>query len=162
MIANAVKRASDVIDRISCWLVVLTMGGMVFFTALQIIFRVYLQALSWSEEVVRYLLVWSTFIGAGCVYKRAGHINVTFIQDFFKGKAKKFIQLLVQLLNSIFFAAAVYYGIQYMEKQGSQVAAALPIPMSLMYMAIPVGFGILLLHSVSALVEAGTNKGVEK
>ena len=81
VIAKAIIKASDFVDKIGCYLLILTMAGMVFFTSIQIIFRVFFDALAWSEEITRYLLVWSTFIGAGCVYKRGGHINVSFIQD---------------------------------------------------------------------------------
>lgn len=160
-VAKAVKKASDGLDRICCWIVVLTMGGMVLFTSVQIIARVFFQALSWSEEATRYLLVWSTFIGAGCVYKRRGHISVTFVQDLFKGNAKKIVQMLVHLLCAAFFAIVVYFGIKYVGKQGSQLSAALRIPMKLMYMAIPVGCGIMLLHAVSALFEVWEKKEVE-
>lgn len=161
-IAKAVKKASDSIDKISCWLVVLAMGGMVFFTSIQIIARVFFKALSWSEEVTRYLLVWSTFIGAGCVYKRGGHINVTFIQDLFKGSSKKFVQMFVHLLCAAFFAIAVYFGIKYMGRQGSQLSAALRIPMNLMYMAIPIGCAIMLLHSINALFEVFSKEEVSE
>lgn len=160
-VAKAVKKASDVIDRICCGIVVLTMGGMVLFTSVQIIARVFFQALSWSEEATRYLLIWSTFIGAGCVYKRKGHINVTFVQDLVKGNAKKLVQTFVHLLCAAFFAIAVYFGIKYLGKQGSQLSAALRIPMKLMYMAIPVGCGIMLLHAVSAVFDLWENKEVE-
>lgn len=161
-VVKAIKKASDFIDKISRWLVVLTMAGMVFFTSIQIIARVFFQALSWSEEVTRYLLVWSTFIGAGCVYKSGGHINVTFIQDLFKGKTIKYVQVLVHLLCSAFFAIAVYFGIKYLGKQGGQLSAALRIPMNLMYMAIPIGCGVMLLHSVNAIFEGFDKKEVER
>lgn len=161
-VAKAVKKASDFIDKISCWLVVLAMGGMVFFTSVQIIARVFFKALSWSEEVTRYLLVWSTFIGAGCVYKRGGHISVTFIQDLFKGSSKKFVQMLVHLLCAAFFAIAVYFGIKYMGKQSGQLSAALRVPMNLMYMAIPIGCAIMLLHSINALFEVFSKKEVNE
>lgn len=160
-VAKAVKKASDFVDKISCWFVVLLIGGMVFFTAIQIIARVFFEALSWSEEITRYLLIWSTFIGAGCVYKRNGHINVTFIQDFFKDNAKKYVRLLVHLLCGAFFAIAIYFGIKYMGKQGSQLSAALRIPMSLMYMAIPIGCGIMFLHMLSAVLEVLENEEVK-
>lgn len=160
-VAKAVKKASDAIDKVGCWLVVLAMAGMVLFTSIQIIARVFFEALSWSEEITRYLLVWSTFIGAGCVYKRSGHINVTFIQDALKGKSKRFAQVLVHLLCAAFFAIAVYFGFKYMGRQGSQLSAALRIPMNLMYMAIPLGCSVMLLHSVNAIFEMLDNKEVE-
>lgn len=160
-VVKTINKISDFVDKVGCWFVILTMAGMVFFTTIQIIARVFFQALSWSEEVVRYLLVWSTFIGAGCVYKRGGHINVTFIQDMFKGNSKKYAQSLVHILCAAFFVIALYFGVKYMGKQGRQLSAALRIPMNLMYMAIPVGCGIMLLHAVSAIFSSFEKKEVE-
>jgi TRAP-type C4-dicarboxylate transport system permease small subunit len=153
VIAKVIKKASDFVDMIGCGLLILTMAGMVFFTSLQIIARVFFTALSWSEELTRYLLVWSTFIGAGCVYKRGGHINVSFIQDKFKGKANKYVKILVHLICMAFFIIASHYGIIYMMKQGAQSSPALGIRMNLMYMAIPIGCGIMLLHALNAIIE---------
>ncbi|MGD9568564.1 MAG: TRAP transporter small permease [Sedimentibacter sp.] len=159
-IAKAIKKASDFVDKIGCWLVILTMTGMVFFTSIQIIARVFFEALSWSEEITRYLLVWSTFIGAGCVYKRGGHINVSFIQDHIKGEAKKYVKILVHLICVAFFVIAVYFGIMYMMKQGGQRSPAMGIKMNLMYMAIPIGCSVMLLHAVNAIAEILVTKEV--
>ncbi len=70
VVAKAVKRVSDLLDRFCSIVLVILLAGMVLVTLMQIICRVFFDALTWSEEVARYLLVWSTFIGAGCVYKR--------------------------------------------------------------------------------------------
>ena len=153
VIAKVIKKASDFVDKIGCGLLILTMAGMVFFTIFLIIARVFFTALAWSEELTRYLLVWSTFIGAGCVYKRGGHINVSFIQDKFKGKANNYAKILVHLICMAFFIIASYYGIIYMMKQGAQSSPALGIRMNLMYMAIPIGCGIMLLHALNAIIE---------
>jgi TRAP-type C4-dicarboxylate transport system permease small subunit len=157
-VLKALKKSSDFIDKISSLFVILTVSGMVFFTSIQIIARIFFEALSWSEEVTRYLLVWSTFIGAGCVYKRGGHINMSFIQDRFKGNAKKAVQILVHLICCSIFIIAVYYGFTYMMKQGGQRSPALGIKMSMMYMAIPVGFGIMILHAVNIIAEIFVKK----
>ena len=159
-IVKAINKASDFVDRIGCWIVILSMIGMVFFTSIQIIARVFFEALSWSEEITRYLLIWATFIGAGCVYKRGGHINVSFIQDRFKGEANKYVKILVHLICIAFFVIAVYFGIMYMMKQGAQRSPALGIKMNSMYMSIPVGCGIMLLHALSAIFEILITKEV--
>ena len=159
-IAKVIKKASDFVDKIGSFLLILTMIGMVFFTSIQIIARVFFEALSWSEEITRYLLVWSTFIGAGCVYKRGGHINVSFIQDRFKGKANKYVKIFVHLICIAFFVIAVYFGIIYMLKQGAQRSPAMGIKMNLMYMAIPIGCGVMLLHAIGAISEILVTEGV--
>ena len=64
---NGFKKFSDIIDKICLVLIVLMLGVMVLVTMAQIICRTAGSALQWSEELNRYLLIWSTFLGASCV-----------------------------------------------------------------------------------------------
>ena len=151
-IAKVVNKVSDFVNSVCRAIVVVLLASMVLVTSAQIIWRVFFTALSWSEEVARYLLVWSTFLGAGCVYKKGGHISVLIVQDLLSEGLQKFAKILVHLLCGAFFAITVYYGFTYMKVQGTQLSAALRIPMRFMYMAIPVGSGVLLLHSLDAIL----------
>ena len=66
--AKAVKRVSDLLDRFrSIVYNTACRHGTCYINANHFVLSS--DALTWSEEVARYLLVWSTFIGAGCVYK---------------------------------------------------------------------------------------------
>ena len=56
VIAKVIKKASDFIDKIGCSLLILTMAGMVFFSSIQIIARVFFDALAWSEELNKIFL----------------------------------------------------------------------------------------------------------
>ncbi|KUO67884.1 MAG: hypothetical protein APF77_12220 [Clostridia bacterium BRH_c25] len=159
-VARAINKASDLVDKACCVIVVVLLAGMVLVTSAQIICRVFFSALSWSEEVARYLLVWSTFIGAGCVYKKGGHISVLVAQELLPSKLRKPLQILVHVLCGAFFMLAVYYGFKYTGKQGTQLSAALRIPMSLMYMAIPVGSGVMLVHAFNAIIQIFVAKEV--
>lgn len=162
VVAKAVKRVSDLLDRFCSIVLVILLAGMVLVTLMQIICRVFFDALTWSEEVARYLLVWSTFIGAGCVYKKGGHISVLIAQEYLPIKMQKLAQILVQLLCGTFFAIALYYGAKYVRLQGNQLSAALRIPMRLMYMAVPVGCSIMLLHALDNILQSLVAKEVAK
>ena len=72
---------SDALDKVCSVLIVIMLGLMVVITTAQIICRTWFTALSWSDEVTRYLLVWSTFLGASVVYRHSGHISVTILQE---------------------------------------------------------------------------------
>lgn len=82
-------KLSDVLDTICSYIIVVMLGAMVVITGAQIVCRMAFTALSWSEEATRYLLVWSSFLGASCVYKHSGHISITFIQDMVPGGVKQ-------------------------------------------------------------------------
>ncbi|HYE82672.1 MAG TPA: TRAP transporter small permease, partial [Clostridia bacterium] len=121
VVVKAINKASDLVDKVCCAFIVALLTGMVLVTSAQIICRVFFNALSWSEEVARYLLVWSTFIGAGCVYKKGGHISVLILQDLLPAGLRKAAQVLVHVLCGAFFVLAAYYGFKYMGRQGTQL-----------------------------------------
>lgn len=160
-----IHKLSDWLDSACGIICVVCLTAMVLVTGAQIICRLFFEALVWSEEVSRYLLVWSTFIGASCVYKRMGHINVTVIRDLFPKQVRVTLQVLVHLLCGAFFILAVYKGYEYMDgRMGRQLSAALRVPMKYFYSVIPLGFGIMFLHVVDLLLMMipGLNKLVKE
>ncbi|MBA1334168.1 MAG: hypothetical protein HPY66_1877 [Firmicutes bacterium] len=55
------RRISDAIDQAISKIVFIAIAGMILSITMQIVFRVFFSALTWTEELSRYLLVWSTF-----------------------------------------------------------------------------------------------------
>ncbi len=159
-----IHKLSDWFDSTCGVICVICLTAMVLITGAQIICRVFFDALVWSEEVARYLLIWSTFIGASCVYKRMGHINVTVIRDLFPQPVRVVMEVLVHLLCAAFFVLAVYKGYEYMGRTARQLSPALRLPMKYIYAAIPIGFGIMFLHVVDLLLLMipGLNRLVNK
>ncbi len=160
LLANYISKASDYIDKVCAKLIIFILAMMVLTTSLQIICRVFFNALSWSEEVTRYLLVYLTFLGASSVYKKKGHISVIAVQALLPPKLRKILTVLVIVISSSFFIIATLYGIKYMGLQGIQLSAALRIPMKYIYMAIPIGFSIMILHSIDHIIKIWFGKEV--
>ncbi|MDR2502854.1 MAG: TRAP transporter small permease [Deltaproteobacteria bacterium] len=146
-------KLSEWLDYACGMVCVVCVASMVALTGAQIVCRIWFVALSWSEELTRYLMVWATFLGAGCVYRRSGHISVTVIRALFPAPCRKAMEICCHLLCGAFFLAAVIYGIDYMGMQSRQLSAALRIPMSWVYLAIPTGCGIMALHVLDLLLK---------
>lgn len=161
IIAVAIHKTSDFVNKICCGLCVIALVAMVIMTGVQIISRLFFDALSWSDEVTRYLLIWSTFIGGSIVYKHGGHISVTLLRDRCPHLLQKFLTVFVHLICGAFCTIAVVYGFRYMGLQGKQLSAALRVPMRYMYMAIPVGCLVMDLHILDALVQQFVKKDGE-
>ncbi len=152
-IVEGIKKISDGLNKICMTICVGLLGGMVIITFVQIICRVFFTALSWSEEVARYLLIWGSFLGAGCVYKAGSNIAVLFVQDLLPPTIKKAAKVLVHVCCLVFFALAIYNGIRYMGMMGTQKSAALRIPMKYMYLSVPVGCAFMGFHALTAIFE---------
>lgn len=155
---KVLQKISSVLDSIFGFLVVIMIGAMVIITTAQIICRVWFTALSWSEEVTRFLLIWATFLGATCVYRRSGNIAITAVQTMFPENVQKLLRVLVHLICFCLFAVLLYYGVKYCNKQ-VRTAAALPIKMKYIYMCLPIGLGVCMYHAFVMMLEEITGKG---
>ena len=156
---RAFHRLSDLLDRLMEVVIVIMLGLMVILTGAQIFCRIFLDSLSWSEEATRYLLIWSTMFGAGCVYKHGGHIAITVLRDSVRGKASMLIRLATHLLCGLLFVIIAWQGYQYYFKQGAQLSAAMRIPMRYVYTCIPIGCGIMVIHAADAILSILTGDG---
>ena len=139
-------KISAALDKICGALIVFMIGAMVIVTAAQIVCRTFFTALSWSDEVTRYLLIWSTFFGATCVYRHSGNISITFVQNAFPEKVSKLLRILVHIICMVLFAVLLYYGCMYTGKL-SKTATALPIKMKYVFVCIPISMGIMMYHA---------------
>lgn len=135
------------------FVIVFMLGAMVIITGAQIVCRLFFTSLAWSEEATRYLLIWSTMFGAGCVYKHSGHISITLLQDSVPAKVKNLLSILVHVLCIIVFALIVWNGIKYFGKQGNQLSPAMRIPMRYVYTCIPIGCAIMVVHALDAVFQ---------
>jgi TRAP-type C4-dicarboxylate transport system permease small subunit len=144
-------KTSDLIDGITMKLVIGLVLAMLVIITLQILSRTLAQAFTWTEELSRYLLVWSTFLAATLAYKRGLHIAVTLVADAFPAKIRRIIIFSGYLLSLFFFVLGIYYGITLMALQIFQLSPALLLPMRWVYLVIPLAFTIMSIHAAAAL-----------
>lgn len=145
-------KISNALDKIFGALIVVMLGAMVIITAGQIVCRTWFTALSWSDEVTRYLLIWSTFFGATCVYRHGGNISITFVQNVFPPKVSRVLRIVVHLVCMILFAVLLYYGCMYTGKL-TKTATALPIKMKYVFICIPVSMAVMMYHAFVMMLD---------
>ena len=60
--------------------------AMVGITTMQVICRFFFTALTWSEELTRFLLVFASLVGASVGFKRGNHIAITALREKFSSQ----------------------------------------------------------------------------
>ena len=151
------KAISDQLNSFIKTIVGVMLITMAIVVTTQIICRVFFQALSYTEELSRYLLVWSSFFAASVAYKQGAHIAVTFLIDQFKVKARQSMAVIINLLSILFFCITFFFGMQLIHMQVFQTSPALLIPMRYVYLCIPISFSVMLFHGLLFLWEAFIN-----
>jgi TRAP-type transport system small permease protein len=112
----------------------------------QVIARYSGHSLSWSEEVGRYLLVATTFLGATVAYKRAHFIGLAGFGARFGLTVERLITRSLQALTLGCFGLITWYGVIYTLKSWDQTSTAVQMPMSVPIAALPLSGLIFLLH----------------
>ena len=148
-----IGRLSYGLDRAMMGMVFLLVAAMVIVTTLQVVFRVFFNALTWSEELSRYLLVWGTFFGATLAYKRGNHIAVTFIVDLLPARVRTAFRILSFLLSMVFFVIIAVQGMKMIQMQVFQISPAMSLPMKHVYLSIPLSLLIMTIHALSGIFE---------
>jgi len=99
----------------------------------------------WVEEVSRYLMIWVSLLGAGMVLRYGGHVGIETLQEALPRRAVAIRGAIVALLAAFFvFMAAV--GARYAWLAWGQTTPVLGLPVGAVYLAIPIGFALLLAH----------------
>ena len=103
------------------------------------------RSLLWVEETSRYLMIWLTFLGAGLVLRYGGHIGIDTLQDALPRHAAV-IRAAIFCLLLAFFATMFWLGVRYAVLTWGQTTPVLGIPIGAVYLAMPIGFALLIVH----------------
>ena len=108
-------------------------------------------SLFWSEEVGRICLVWISFLGASAAYKRRAHIGIDFLVARLPHNLRYAAAIFVLILSLVFFGVLIIYGTIFAAFISGQKTAALGLPLTLTYAAIPLSGILFSLHALSHL-----------
>ena len=156
--APFIHNASDLLNRWSEKALFGLMLLMVLVTVAQVVFRFFFDALTWSEELSCFLLVFASLVGSAIAFKRGTHIAVTFLNDRLPPGAKKALATFIYLLGLGFFAIVAYYGAVMMQAEGGQMTPAMQISMRWIYLMYPVVGIITGLHLIDGIVKTWEGK----
>ena len=112
-------------------------------------------AIFWAEEVLRYCIVWMTFIGASTCVKEESHISIDILSTAVKPRGKKILTLFLQLVGMVFglFFLAVSLRFILQIRSSNQVSATIGnVPMYLIYLCFPVSFILYAIRSAEVFV----------
>ncbi len=140
-----------ILDKVLAWLVAAGYAVIVVVGFAQVVFRYALAtSLSWSEELVRYVFVWSVFLTAAIVFNRNGHIAIDFMVDFYPPRLRQAARAVSSGCALVAVAIVFVLGVQLILSPSIwfQKSPAMEIPMAIPYASIPVGCALMLVNIV--------------
>jgi TRAP-type C4-dicarboxylate transport system permease small subunit len=127
-------------------LAALLMGALSVLVFLGVVYRyVLVSPLAWIEEVVRFCLVWATFLGAYLGMRRGQHIAMEVVYGRLGPASRRAADTVGLALLGAFFLVLVWYGTRYAQAFLGARSPYLGFPQGLTYFALPVGAFLLFL-----------------
>lgn len=118
----------------------------------QVTFRYFLYApLPWSEEVMRYAMIWVAMLGATAALGRAELPAVDLVAATRSGRLKRACRVAAALAVFAFCATLIVAGWPTLRRAFQAVSPAAEIPLHYPYLAVFVGCGLMGLLAIALL-----------
>jgi TRAP-type transport system small permease protein len=134
------RKVFDYIDEVTKYILFILLGVMLIVAFLQIFYRSVLSiSVSWTDELTRYLFIWSVFIGVAYSIRRNGHISIETIYLFIKEENKAKFNKIVYAIQFIFFVGVLIFSMNFVINNFWNVSPVLQLPMGFVYISLPIG-----------------------
>ncbi|MCI8511035.1 MAG: TRAP transporter small permease [Lachnospiraceae bacterium] len=114
---------------------------------------VFKSPLPWSTDILRLAFTYLVFWGGAWCVKQKGHLNVDFFITSLPEKARKLLEIVIDVILCIFFVFLIWHGVKFAQSGLTQTTSYLPIPMTLYYASIPSAAVLMLYYMVQILIE---------
>lgn len=101
---------------------------------------------SWTEELMRYLMIWLMMLGSvACVF-RLEHMGLQMLERLVAPGQARLVKSALYTVAGVFCVFVLVYGWPLALRNAAQVAPASQIPMIWPYLALPVGAALMLVQ----------------
>lgn len=122
----------------------------------QVITRFVLQQpATWSEVLVRTLLVWMVYMGVAAGFRVGALVSVDALARFARGPWKRLVETAAGLSALVLLFVGAWWGWQVAWRLRFQNLAGLDVSIIWLYAAVPVGCAFAILAVVARLLDPG-------
>lgn len=147
MLSRALSGLEAALVAVNRWLLIALLAAMSVIVFANVVLRYTTgDSIVWAEEVARHLMIWGTFLGAGLVLRFGGHVAIDTFHRSIDPRAGRWVRVFIVLAIAAFCVVMIWHSIGYTRIMRFQTTPATGISFAYIYAAIPVGFGLLLVH----------------
>lgn len=107
---------------------------------------------AWTEEIARYLLICTVFVGAAIGVRKNNHVQVDFLYRLLPAPLMRLVSTLVDLFRVAFLGYASWLTWLLIERIGGQRMSIIDWPIGLVYGVVLFGFVLMTLRAVQVAV----------
>lgn len=141
-----------VINKILRFIVIIMLSVMSVVVFAQVLFRIVHLSIPWSEELSKYLLIWSTFLGAAICIRKGSLVGLEFLKNSMSEEKQKILQTILNLIVCAMLLFLINVGFWAVRRVWFQITPVLKLSMGLMYAAIPIGSVFMLINQILMII----------
>jgi TRAP-type C4-dicarboxylate transport system permease small subunit len=152
-------RSLSILERALCRLedygVIAALSAMTLLYSLSIFSRYIIKvSMPWTDEIVMFLFIWATFLGASIGVRKGFHLGVSVLQNSLPPKWKRHAALLIGAVCIFTCGVLAWQGLRMVHLQFTmgQKSSQLGVPIFWVGLAIPVGLALALVRFAQALL----------
>lgn len=151
---NVFLRIVDGINRIVGYILAAMLGIMSILIIVQIFTRFVIEyPLHWTEELARYLMVYLVFLGAAIALRNNRLIAIEALTQALSPFLQRVLKIVVMAFTIGFAIILIVQGFEIVQAISMQKSAGLRIPMSIPYLAIPIGAILMVINAFAVLFD---------
>ena len=109
-------------------------------------------SLTWSEELLKILVVWFCLLSTTIIAVQREHVSIVVFKQMMPLKVNHALTFIAQVLMFIASVIVLVIGIDFVMIAGSRMTPALRLPYRYTFSAIPVAFAILSLYEFRNMI----------
>ena len=146
------------------WISAILLVAMSFLVIYQVFTRYVLNSpAAFTEELVKYSLIWTGFIGAAYAFSTREHMALTLVRDKLTGRPH---QILVIFIDALILLLAIFVitigGYKLAVSARAEFSALLGVPRTLVYSIAPISGIFIIIAQIINLYEDITGNKVEE
>ncbi|MBQ7084273.1 MAG: TRAP transporter small permease [Anaerotignum sp.] len=152
--AKMYSKFLDKLEMIEKFILAITSAAMVVIIVYQVFLRYCLHASNaWSEELARYLFIYDVMIAAAIAIRRNSHLQVDFLINLLKPKAKAIFTIIATLVGMVFLVCLFSYSITLCQASMNNISPGVGVSMAIPYASMPIGAVLMILTSIEVILK---------
>ncbi|MGI6688910.1 MAG: TRAP transporter small permease [Christensenellales bacterium] len=142
----------DALEKVEKVLLAISLSVMTVVIIYQVALRyVFSASNAWSEELARYLMVFSVMVASAIALRKNSHLQIDILINRFNPRMKAIFTIASTIAGIVFLGYLFIYSLDLMKLGMRNTSAGLGFVMAIPYAAIPLGVVLMVLASLEVI-----------
>jgi len=121
------------------WIAIGAGGTIIGLVFVNVVLHLVSLDLEWTTQFCELLMVWVTMLGGAAAGRRGEHVALVELVNLLPGRPRHWIDAMVQMASAGVLVLLIWYGMGIVVEAWTSRLSVLDLPMSVEYLALPVG-----------------------